>query len=235
VLDILFSPAALAAIIFGYLLGSIPFGLLLTRAAGKGDVRQIGSGNIGATNVLRTGSKGLAAATLLLDALKATAAVLIVHALLKSNAGFQHSYVPGVTFAEAPAGYAAAWRAFCVSALAGAAAFVGHIYPVWLSFKGGKGVATFIGAMLGIFWPIAAIFCGMWLILALAFRYSSAAALGASAIAAVYPFMLGELALGVLTGAMVALMIWKHEGNIRRLLAGEEPKIGAKGKATGTT
>ena len=127
-----------------------------------------------------------------------------------------------------PPPIAASWRAFAISALAGAAAFVGHISPVWLGFKGGKGVATFIGAMLGIFWPIAALFCGAWLVLAFAFRMSSAASLGASVFAALYPFLLGEYALGVLTLAMVALMFYKHEANIRRLLAGTEPKIGEK-------
>jgi acyl phosphate:glycerol-3-phosphate acyltransferase len=202
--EILTSPAAWLALGFGYLLGSIPFGLILTRAAGLGDVRKIGSGNIGATNVLRTGNKGIAAATLLLDALKATVAVWIVHWLLKSGSGLAYDYVPGVAFSQPPAGWGTAYRTFMIAALAGAGAFVGHIYPVWLGFKGGKGVATFIGAMLGVFWPIAAMFCGAWLLLALASRYSSLAALGASMIAVVYPFMLGEYALGVLTLAMVA-------------------------------
>jgi glycerol-3-phosphate acyltransferase PlsY len=234
-LDILTSAGAWLAIGFGYLLGSIPFGLILTRAAGLGDVRKIGSGNIGATNVLRTGNKGLAAATLVLDALKATAAVWIVHLFVKSGTGLAYDYVPGLRFTQPPAGWDVAFRTFMLAALAGVGAFIGHIYPVWLGFKGGKGVATFIGAMLGIFWPIAAMFCGMWLVLAVVFRYSSLAALGASVLAAVYPFFLGEFALGVLTLAMVALMIWKHEGNIRRLLAGEEPKIGAKSHATGAT
>jgi glycerol-3-phosphate acyltransferase PlsY len=225
-LDHLFSTTGLLAVAFGYLLGSIPFGLILTRAAGLGDVRKIGSGNIGATNVLRTGNKALAAATLVLDALKATIAVLVVHGLIQGAGGFKMPYVPGVAMDVTQS--AAAWRAFSISALAGAAAVVGHIFPVWLGFKGGKGVATVIGALLGIYWPLAVFFCGSWLILAVAFRYSSAAALGAGVVTAVYPFLFGEVALGALTLAMVALMIAKHAPNIRRLIAGEEPKIGAK-------
>jgi acyl phosphate:glycerol-3-phosphate acyltransferase len=213
VTDILFSWAALGAIAFGYLLGSVPFGLLLTRAAGLGDVRNIGSGNIGATNVLRTGNKGLAAATLLLDALKATVAVLLVQWALRK--------MWGVNSADAP-------RIFVISALAGGAAFFGHLYPVWLGFKGGKGVATFIGAALGIFWPSALFFCLMWLTMAALFRYSSLSALVASVMAAVYPFLLGEYFIGILLAVMVGLIFYKHESNIKRLLAGEEPKIGAK-------
>ena len=228
--EILFSWAALAATAFGYLLGSIPFGLLLTRIAGLGDVRNIGSGNIGATNVLRTGNKGLAAATLLLDALKATAAVLIVHWLLKNQWGFRIDYMAGATVGPpVPVDYAIAYRAFLVSALAGVAAFVGHIYPVWLGFKGGKGVATFIGAALGIFWPAAMFFCGVWLVMAFAYRMSSVASLVASVTATAYPFMLGETLVGGLMMVMTVLIFYKHEANIRRLIAGEEPKIGAKG------
>jgi acyl phosphate:glycerol-3-phosphate acyltransferase len=228
VADVLFSWPALAAVLFGYLLGSIPFGLLLTKAAGLGDVRAIGSGNIGATNVLRTGNKGLAVATLLLDALKATAAVVLVHWVLKSIWQFNVSYIPGVYFEQNPGGYVVAHQAFVVSALAGVAAFVGHIYPVWLGFKGGKGVATFIGATLGFFWPAAMFFCGVWIVLAVAFRYSSLAALGASVIAAVYPFLLGERLIGILMLLMTALIFYKHDANIRRLWSGEEPKIGQK-------
>ena len=221
---------ALAAIAFGYLLGSIPFGLLLTRAAGLGDVRKIGSGNIGATNVLRTGNKGLAAATLLLDALKATAAVLIVHWFLKSQWGFRLDYMAGTAISPPlPVDYPIAMRAFVVSAVAGVAAFVGHIYPVWLGFKGGKGVATFIGAALGFFWPAAMFFCGVWLVMAYTYRTSSLAALVASVIATAYPFMLGETVIGVLMAVMTVLIFYKHEANIRRLMAGQEPKIGAKG------
>ena len=221
---------ALAAIAFGYLLGSIPFGLLLTRAAGLGDVRKIGSGNIGATNVLRTGNKGLAAATLLLDALKATAAVLIVHWFLKSQWGFRLDYMAGTAISPPlPVDYPIAMRAFVVSAVAGVAAFIGHTYPVWLGFKGGKGVATFIGAALGFFWPAAMFFCGVWLVMAYTYRTSSLAALVASVIATAYPFMLGETVIGVLMAVMTVLIFYKHEANIRRLMAGQEPKIGAKG------
>ena len=228
--DILFSWPAVAAIAFGYLLGSIPFGLLLTRAAGLGDVRKIGSGSIGATNVLRTGNKGLAVATMLLDALKATAAVLIVHWILKNQWGFAGNYAAGVNLGPPlPTDYPIAYRAFVVSALAGVAAFVGHIFPVWLGFKGGKGVASFIGAALGFFWPAAMLFCGVWLVIAFAYRYSSLAGLVASVIATAYPFMLGEILIGALMAIMTVLIFYKHDANIRRLIAGEEPKIGAKG------
>jgi acyl phosphate:glycerol-3-phosphate acyltransferase len=207
-------PALLAALAFGYLLGSIPFGLLLTRAAGLGDIRSIGSGNIGATNVLRTGNKKVAAATLLLDALKATAAVLIA-GHFDPQAGL----------------------------VAGIGAFLGHILPVWLGFKGGKGVATFLGLLLGLYWPAFIFFALVWLAFAFAFRYSSLAALAASlavplglialgglpAVAARLPqpavtFML----MGVVT-FLVAIVLWaKHHENIGRLLAGTESRIGQK-------
>jgi glycerol-3-phosphate acyltransferase PlsY len=226
VIEALMSWQAWLAMAFGYLLGSIPFGLILTRAAGHGDVRKIGSGNIGATNVLRTGNKGLAAATLALDTLKATLAVFVVHAVLKSAWGFPFNHIAGAGVGVPGAN--AALKAFNIAALTGLAAFLGHIYPVWLGFKGGKGVATFIGALLGFFWPGAVFFCAVWLILAIAFRYSSAAALGASLIAGVYPLLLNEWGLGFVVLAMVALIFHKHASNIRRLLAGEEPKIGAK-------
>ncbi len=228
--DILISWPALAAITFGYLLGSVPFGLLLTRAAGLGDVRKIGSGNIGATNVLRTGNKKLAAATLLLDALKATAAVLIVAWVLRAMWNVDYTYPVGVTLPSkaVPANFADAYRIFVISALAGAAAFIGHIYPVWLGFRGGKGVATFIGAALGIFWPSALFFCLVWLVMAGLFRYSSLSALVASVLAAAYPSMIGEYFVAALLAVMVGLIFYKHEANIKRLLAGEEPKIGAQ-------
>jgi acyl phosphate:glycerol-3-phosphate acyltransferase len=215
----LLSGPGLAAILFGYLLGSIPFGLLLTRAAGLGDVRKIGSGNIGATNVLRTGNKGLAAATLVLDALKATAAVLIVRAVLKG-------ILPPDT--GVPLGPILINNIAVISAMAGVAAFIGHIFPVWLGFKGGKGVATFIGAAFGIFPLAAALFCGLWLVVAAAMRYSSLAALVASVLVAALPFFLGDYKLGVLLALMTALIFYKHEANIRRLMAGTEPKIGQK-------
>lgn len=196
---------ALLAIITGYLLGSIPFGLLLTRAAGLGDVRAIGSGNIGATNVLRTGSKGLAAATLVLDALKGTASVLIA----KYGA-----------FGQLPA--------LDIGFVAGFGALLGHVFPVWLGFKGGKGVATYIGILLGMFWPFAAIFCGIWVLVALVMRISSLAALVAIVLTpfAIWASGWPETAVLLLVPSM--LLIWKHETNIRRLLKGEEPRIGAK-------
>ena len=184
----------------GYLLGAIPFGLILTRAAGLGDVRAIGSGNIGATNVLRTGHKGLAAATLLLDALKGTAAVLIV----------DH------WFGQVPA------------ILAGLGAFLGHIYPVWLRFKGGKGVATYIGVMLGLFWPAAVAFCAVWLAGAVATRTSSLGALLASIATPAFLWFSGKPELAGLAALMTILLLWKHRANIDRLRRGQEPKIGAK-------
>src|SRR6185436_11932957 len=158
-MDVLFNTHTLIAIAIGYLLGSIPFGYLLTRAAGLGDVRNVGSGNIGATNVLRTGHKGLAALTLLLDALKGTAAVLIGH-WIGAHGGV----------------------AILASLLAGLAAFLGHVFPVWLSFRGGKGVATYIGVLLGIDWRAAVAFCAIWLLVALLTRYSSLSALAAALI-----------------------------------------------------
>jgi acyl phosphate:glycerol-3-phosphate acyltransferase len=218
----------LAAIVVGYLLGSIPFGLVLTRAAGLGDVRNIGSGNIGATNVLRTGNKGLAAATLLLDGLKATAAVLIVHWVLKSAWGFSIDYMPGLLLTTEPAGYALARQAFFISSIGGAAAVIGHIFPVWLGFKGGKGVATYIGAALGVFWPAALFFCATWIAVAVITRISSLSALVAVVATPVYPFILGEKKLAMILAVLAALVVYKHHANIRRLLAGEEPRIGAK-------
>lgn len=191
--------------IVGYLLGSIPFGLLLTRVAGLGDVRNIGSGNIGATNVLRTGHKGLAALTLLLDALKGTLAVFLGYAI-------------GSRFGLAMDG----------ALIAGLAAFLGHIFPVWLGFKGGKGVATYIGVIGGLFWPGALIFCGVWLATAFLTRYSSASALIASVLTPALLFAFGRIPEALLALVMTLLLLWKHEGNIRRLLKGEEPRIGAK-------
>ena len=192
--------ATLLSLAFGYLLGSIPFGLLLTKAGGAGDIRSIGSGNIGATNVLRTGRKGLAAATLLLDALKATAAVLI----------------------------AGRWGAD-LGLFAGAGAFLGHLFPVWLNFKGGKGVATFIGALLGAHWPTALVFAVAWLATALATKYSSAGALVASVVAPVALLFFGQPTAALVFAALAALLWWKHSENIARLRAGTEGKIGQKG------
>lgn len=190
----------LAALIFGYLLGSIPFGLIFTRMAGLGDVRKIGSGNIGATNVLRTGRKGLAAATLLADALKGTAAVLI----------------------------AAQWGPQFAT-LAALGAFLGHLFPVWLRFKGGKGVATFIGVLIGLKPLAAVIFCLIWLGVAFASKYSSLSALIASAATPVVLWLLGEPGIAGMAIILVALLWWKHSQNISRLLAGTEGKIGQKG------
>jgi glycerol-3-phosphate acyltransferase PlsY len=185
--------------VFAYLLGSIPFGLLLTRAAGLGDIRSIGSGNIGATNVLRTGNKKLAAATLVLDGFKGTLAVLIA----------RH-------FGE-PAQYCA-----------GFAVFLGHLFPVWLKFKGGKGVATALGVVLGEFFPLGALACATWLLVALLFRRSSLASLSAVAITPIAALLIGYVDLAILTFLVAALVFWKHEANIMRLRAGTEPKIGQK-------
>ena len=202
----LFSTYAPISLLIGYLLGSIPFGLLLTKAAGLGDVRNIGSGNIGATNVLRTGRKELAAATLLLDALKATAAVLAVYYL---------------TATKMPA------DAMQLSAVAALGAVMGHLYPVWLRFEGGKGVATYIGALIGLHWPAAAVFAVVWLGMAAFKRYSSLAALTAIVAVVLYYVVLGQA--GLLFILIMAILIFgKHAANIKRLLAGEESKIGAK-------
>jgi glycerol-3-phosphate acyltransferase PlsY len=188
------------ALAFGYLLGSIPFGLLITRAAGLGDVRTIGSGNIGATNVLRTGHKGLAAATLLLDALKGTAAVLIAA-----------RYGPEL----------GPWAGF--------GAFLGHLFPAWLGFKGGKGVATYLGVLAGIAWQVALIFAAVWLIVAVVFRYSSLAALTAAVAVPVALWFQATPQVAGLFAVMSVIVFIKHRANIQRLLAGTEGRIGAKG------
>ncbi len=194
-------PLALAALVCGYLLGSIPFGLILTRAAGLGDIRSIGSGNIGATNVLRTGNKKIAAATLLLDALKATVAALI------------------------------GWYAFGPEGglLAGFAAFIGHLFPVWLGFKGGKGVATYIGTLLGVAPWMVLVFAAVWLGCAKITRYSSLSALVATVIVPIVLFALGQPKIGLVMAIMTVISWLKHHENIRRLLAGTESKIGQKG------
>jgi len=204
-MDLLLSPYTLAALALGYVLGSIPFGLLLTSAAGLGDVRAIGSGNIGATNVLRTGHKGLAALTLLLDMLKGTAAVLVGHKI---------GALGGV--------------AILASLVAGLGAFLGHIFPVWLRFRGGKGVATYIGVLLGLDWQAGLAFCVIWIVVAMLTRYSSLSALVASLLTPFGLLAMGDPVAALLTALLSALLIYKHRANIRRLAAGEEPKIGAQ-------
>ena len=203
----IFSFYGLLALIAGYLLGSIPFGLVLTRAAGLGDVRTIGSGNIGATNVLRTGNKGLAAATLLLDALKGTVAVLLVYDIAVRWGGAANA----ITYCH----------------IAGLGAFLGHIYPVWLGFQGGKGVATYIGVLIGMHWPAALWFGIIWIGVALGTRYSSLAALCGVVGVALYYLVTGWAGLPFIL-VMSALVFLKHHANIRRLLDGREAKIGAK-------
>ena len=187
--------------VVGYLLGSIPFGLLLTRAAGLGDIRQQGSGNIGATNVLRTGRKGLAAATLIGDMLKGTAAVLIMRK------------IGGIDPALA----------------AGFAAVLGHVFPVWLKFKGGKGVATFLGTLLGVAWPAGLAFAVIWLGCAALFRYSSLSALVASAASPLVLLGLGRADAALVFLMLTILLFWRHRKNIEKLRAGTEGRIGANG------
>jgi glycerol-3-phosphate acyltransferase PlsY len=194
----------LFALALGYLLGSIPFGLVLTRLAGKGDVRKIGSGNIGATNVLRTGSKWLAALTLVLDCLKATAAILIAQRLFGDVTG----------------------------AFAAAGALVGHIYPVWLKFRGGKGVATLLGILLGLqLWEVAAIYAAVWIFLLVTLRISSLAGMTAAISAPVVAFV-GQSSYFPLLLGFALLVVWKHRENIIRLTKGTEPRIGSKTSST---
>jgi len=188
------------AFIIGYLLGSIPFGLILTRLAGTPDLRSIGSGNIGATNVLRTGRRGLAAATLICDMLKGTLAVLI-------------------------AGYCGGPDAAMLAALG---AFLGHLFPVWLKFKGGKGVAVYIGVLIGLFWPAAVVFCVLWVATAAISRYSSLSALVASFVTPIFLWWFGHLALASLFAVLTLLLFYMHRANIARLQAGTEGKIGEK-------
>lgn len=188
------------ALVIGYLFGSIPFGLILTRLAGTQDIRSIGSGSIGATNVLRTGRKSLAAGTLLFDALKGTVAVVI-------------------------SGYIAGPNAAMV---AGLGAFLGHLFPVWLKFKGGKGVAVYIGILLGLFWPGAVVFCLLWLATAFTTRYSSLSALVAAFITPIFLWWFGHLALASLFAVLTLLLFYAHRENIKRLQAGKESRIGEK-------
>ncbi len=188
------------ALILGYLLGSIPFGLILTKLAGTQDLRSIGSGNIGATNVLRTGRKGLAAATLICDALKGTIAVVIAGNFGGPNAAM----------------------------LAALGAFLGHLFPVWLKFKGGKGVAVYIGVLIGLFWPAAVVFCVMWLATAFTSRYSSLSALVASFVTPIFLWWFGHAALASLFVVLTMLLFYMHRENIKRLQAGTEGRIGEK-------
>src|SRR5580693_3172012 len=188
------------AFVLRYLLGSIPFGLILTRSAGTADLRSIGSGNIGATNVLRTGRKGLAAATLICDMLKGTVAVIIAGLFLGGSDA---------------------------AMLAALGAFLGHLFPVWLRFKGGKGVAVYIGILLGLYWPAAAAFCVIWLATAFTTRYSSFSALIASVITPPFLWWFGHAGFAMLFAVLTLLLFYMHRENIKRLVAGTESKIGA--------
>jgi glycerol-3-phosphate acyltransferase PlsY len=188
------------ALVFGYLLGSIPFGLILTKLAGTQDLRSIGSGNIGATNVLRTGRKGLAAATLICDMLKGTLAVVV-------------------------AGYYDGPNAAMLAALG---AFLGHLFPVWLKFRGGKGVAVYIGVLIGLFWPAAIVFCAIWASTAFTSRYSSLSALVASFVTPIFLWWFGHPALASLFAVLSLMLFYMHRENIQRLQAGTEGRIGEK-------
>ncbi len=193
-------PTLLIVALLAYLLGSVPFGVLITRALGLGDLRSIGSGNIGATNVLRTGNKLAAAATLVLDGAKGAVAVLVARLLVGEDA----------------------------AQLAGLAAFLGHLYPVWLRFRGGKGVATFIGVVLALVPLVGLTVCATWLAVALVSRYSSLAALMAAALSTIWMFALGAGEAVILGLILTLLIYWKHASNLARLKAGTEPKIGQK-------
>lgn len=187
------------ALALGYLLGSIPFGLVVTRIAGKGDVREIGSGNIGATNVLRTGSKALAALTLVLDCLKATIAIVISQLLFGPETG----------------------------AFAASGALIGHLYPVWLGFHGGKGVATLLGILIALLWPAALVYAAIWIFLLLTLRISSLAGMTAAVTAPIVAYGLNSSYAPLLLG-FAFLVLWKHRENILRLRKGTEPRIGSK-------
>lgn len=195
------SQPALLALLLGYLLGSIPFGFLLTRLSGKGDIRTVGSGNIGATNVLRTGSKGLAAATLVLDALKGALAVILAQQFLPGTERF-----------------------------AAAAALVGHLYPIWLRFRGGKGVATLLGILVPLLWQAAAIYAAVWIGLLLLVRISSVAGIAAAISAPVSAALFGWPDLVPLLVGFALLVVWQHRENIARLRAGTEPRVGRSRK-----
>lgn len=200
--DILAGP--LAALLIGYLLGSIPFGIVLTRLTGAGDLRQIGSGNIGATNVLRTGRKGLAAATLVLDAAKGAAAILLVRAIFEGEPQ--------------------------LDPLAAFGALIGHLYPVWLRFAGGKGVATFLGILLALDWRIGLVAAAVWLLMLAVTRFSSLSGMTMAMSAPVAAALFGRFDLALLFLGFALLVVWKHRSNVERLIAGTEPKVG-EGKA----
>jgi len=193
----------LGALLIGYLLGSIPFGVLLTRATGAGDLRAIGSGNIGATNVLRTGRKGLAALTLLLDAAKGAAAILIVR----------------LVFPDEPQ----------LDPLAAFGALLGHLYPLWLRFRGGKGVATFLGILAPLHWQIALAAAAVWLLMLALTRYSSLAGMVMALSAPVVAALLGRFDLALLLFGFALLIVWKHRANLERLMSGSEPRVGSRG------
>jgi acyl phosphate:glycerol-3-phosphate acyltransferase len=193
----------LFALALGYLFGSVPFGLIVTRLAGKGDIRKVGSGNIGATNVLRTGSKPLAAMTLVLDCLKATAAILFAQRLLGAD----------------------------TAVFAAAGAMVGHLYPVWLRFRGGKGVATFLGVLIGLLWPAALVYAAVWVFLLATLRISSLAGMTAAVTAPILALALNSSYVPMLLG-FALLVLWKHRENILRLRKGTEPRIGSKTSST---
>ncbi|MAZ20830.1 glycerol-3-phosphate 1-O-acyltransferase PlsY [Roseovarius sp.] len=186
--------------VLGYLLGSIPFGIVITRAMGLGNLREIGSGNIGTTNVLRTGSKGAALATLVLDGAKGAVAALLARAMAGEDA----------------------------AQIAGLMAFAGHCFPVWLGFRGGKGVATFLGLLLALAWPVGIAACATWLVTALIARISSLSALMAAALAPVWIVLLGHGEMLILSLILGGIIFWRHKDNIARLRAGTEPKIGKK-------
>ena len=201
--DIISSPLALLLVgVLGYLLGSIPFGIVITRALGLGDLRQIGSGNIGATNVLRTGNKGAAAATLLLDAAKGGIAVLIARHAVGEDA----------------------------AQLAALTSFLGHLFPVWLGFRGGKGVATFLGTLIALAWPVGLAACATWLVAALITRISSASALIAAAMSSLWCFVFDHGQMLFLVVVLTVLIYIRHWPNLERIKAGTEPKIGQKKK-----
>lgn len=200
--------APLGALLIGYLLGSIPFGILLTRATGAGDLRSIGSGNIGATNVLRTGRKGLAALTLLLDAAKGAAALLIAR----------------LVFPDEPQ----------LDPLAAFGALLGHLYPLWLRFRGGKGVATFLGILAALHWPTALAAAAVWLLMLALARYSSLAGMTMALSAPVVAALFGRFDLALLLLAFALLIVWKHRSNLERLLAGTEPRVGQSRVDEGT-